>query len=393
MSDSQLDRPSRVARRGADAGRLFEAVDEVALSDLGAGELGLIARDLARRVGAQSTLLAVQDAAGASVEVLAAWDVVPGRDGLPLSAADRFLRRVLCSEQPVLEPFDPDRDDSLGVAASGARLTYAAGARLSLPGGPHGVLCAGFASLPDDRAMILWMLESCARLTSLCLLDRGALDGLLAGTQRDALTGCLNYAAIRHEAIREIRRSDRHGLSVSCCFIDLDGFRRVNGRYGHLHGNQVLESVAAALRSAVRSEDTLGRYGGDEFVLLLPDTDEADAVELAERVRSTIATTTINLPHDPIDASIGVAQWQPGSTAGDMLAAADHALLAAKAIGGGTVTPASDLPAASTPDDREPENGGSDLTESGGVHFADTALTGQCDQRQTASALIAVSAC
>jgi diguanylate cyclase (GGDEF)-like protein len=144
-----------------------------------------------------------------------------------------------------------------------------------------------------------------------------------------------------HELQREIARSDRHGRRLSCGFIDLDRFKRVNDRYGHLHGSQVLANIATVLRAGVRREDTIGRYGGDEFVLLLPDTDEAAAYELAERLRSTITTTMINLPHDPIDASIGVAQWQPGSPGHVLLATADQALLAAKATGGGRIVSAS----------------------------------------------------
>ncbi len=123
-------------------------------------------------------------------------------------------------------------------------------------------------------------------------------------------------------------------------------FKDVNERYGHLHGSRVLANFAAVLRAEVRGEDTLGRYGGDEFVLLLPDTNEAAAAELAERVRSTITTTMINLPHDPINASIGVAQWQPGCSVDDTLEAADQALRAAKEAGGGSVIRARVLTAA-----------------------------------------------
>ena len=170
------------------------------------------------------------------------------------------------------------------------------------------------------------------------------LDGLFTAARRDALTGCLSYGAIRQELIREIRRAARHGRSLSCCFIDLDRFKAVNDNHGHLHGSRVLASVAAALGEGVRDGDSLGRYGGDEFVALLPDTDEAAAFVLAKRLRARIAALEPSGTDDTVDASIGVAQWLPGSSAESMLAAADDALRAAKALGGAVAIKASELP-------------------------------------------------
>jgi GGDEF domain-containing protein len=104
----------------------------------------------------------------------------------------------------------------------------------------------------------------------------------------------------------------------------------------------VLADLAGVLRTCVRQEDTVGRYGGDEFVVLAPDTDEAAAGELADRLREAIRAT-VRLPDGPLDVSIGVAQWRLGSAADDLLAAADAALLAAKAAGGATVIRATEL--------------------------------------------------
>src|SRR5205807_1408342 len=138
----------------------------------------------------------------------------------------------------------------------------------------------------------------------------------------------------QQELEREVRRSERHGLSLSCCFLDLDDFKLVNDRYGHLYGSAVLAKVAAAFVSAVRSKDTVGRYGGDEFVAILPETDGAAAVKLAERARQTISGLTMDREHGPVAASIGVAQWQPGFSGRDLLGAADRALGEAKGAGG-----------------------------------------------------------
>src|SRR6202035_5485464 len=110
---------------------------------------------------------------------------------------------------------------------------------------------------------ILWRADSYARLASLCLQDREALHGLLSGGRVDALTGCLTHIALLHELQREIARSDRHGRPLSCAFIDVDRFKRVNDRYGHTHGSRVLANIASVLSVEVRRQDTLGRYGGD----------------------------------------------------------------------------------------------------------------------------------
>ena len=333
-------------RRGTRARRrLLEAIDDVADSDMPpVGEVGLIVRDLARRVHAETALLAVQDQDSENVGVvLAAWGGVSGSDGLPfLSPADGFVGRVLSSGHAAVEPLDPDQDRSLGIAVSGARLTWTAGAAVTPPGRPPGALCVGFSDGPTlDPPTILWLVESYARLAALCLHEAGMLDGLVESARVDGLTGCLDYAAIRSELDREIGRCTRHRRALSCCFIDLDGFKRVNDRHGHPYGNSVLAEIAAVLREGVRLGDSVGRYGGDEFVAILPDTDQAGAYMLAERLRSMISATTLIDDRVRLDASVGVALWRPGTTTDELLAEADQALLQAKRAGGGIVLTAS----------------------------------------------------
>jgi diguanylate cyclase (GGDEF)-like protein len=323
------------------------AVADLPRADIGRGAstgLGLIVRDLARALGAEIALLVVPDLARENVEVLAAWGPAASVDGLPSTPlADGFVGRALGFERAAVEPIDAN-DSILGTTEPTSRARHAAGAPVRPHDGPAGVLCAAFPPNPSrDVAKTLWLAESYAQLAALFLQDPDALEGLLSSGHLDGLTGCLTQADFLHELAREIARSDRHGRSLSLAFIDLDRFKRVNDRYGHLHGSRVLANIATILRTEIRREDTIGRYGGDEFVLILPDTDETAAVELAQRLRSTITTTMINLPHDPIDASIGIAQWQPGSPGADLLAYADEALLAAKSAGGAAVIAASTL--------------------------------------------------
>lgn len=315
------------------------ALRDVPVHDpLAAGGIGLITRDLGRRAGAERTLLALRDSREGPVEVVSAWDAGRALEDLARPRlADGFVRRMLDVEHAAVEPI-----------SGGAGVTHAAGAPVRTPEGATGALCAAFTAVPAAKTT-LWLLESYARLAALCVHDPDVFEGLLDAARRDALTGCLCYPAVHHELMREIRRAARSGRSLSCCFIDLDRFKAVNDSHGHLHGSRVLASVAAALRGGVRDGDTLGRYGGDEFVALLPDTDEAAACAIAERLRGAIVASQPDGSEVTVDASIGVSQWLPRSSAEEMLGAADDALRTAKALGGGVTIKASDVYAKTLP--------------------------------------------
>jgi diguanylate cyclase (GGDEF)-like protein len=324
-------------RAGGLPGRGFPAV----------GELAQVIGQVLVKTGAETGLLAFSNQATGPVDVVCACGVAERNGHLPPAASaigrTGLVGRVLESGVAALEPLDPEDDQGLTIAVPGARPTYAAGAPVRPPGGGLGALCVGFSAAPhENRAMIMWLIEQYAALAALCMHDADALDGVLGTARLDGLTGCLNEATLHAELDRMVGRCARRGGTVSCCFIDLDGFKLINDRHGHLHGSRVLTAIAAALRASMRGEDALGRYGGDEFVALLPDTDEAAACAFAERLRSTISSTLSKREHSgSLDASIGVAQWQPGWAAGELLEAADSALLNAKRTGGGKVVPAS----------------------------------------------------
>ena len=184
-----------------------------------------------------------------------------------------------------------------------------------------------------------------------CLIAERLLAAALDGP-----TGCLTYAAIRGELHREIGRCVGHGRTMSCCLIELDGLKRANDHHGHPHGTRILAEVARTLRDGVRTGDTVGRCGHDKFLVLLPDTDQAAAHALAERLRSMISTTRLSDTRVHLDASIGVAQWRPNWTAHELLAAADTPLLKAKRARGQLVVTAGDVAAVA---DRDVAVGGS----------------------------------
>ena len=315
------------------------------LGPMAGDALDLIIHGAAFGTGALTGLLVVRDTAEERLDVICACGTVPSQDRLSLVARrSGFVGRVLESGRTTGEPIARDDNALLATAASSALVRYAIGAPARPPGQAKGVLCVGLSHEPEDPATAAWIVESYAHVAALALHDGGALTGILAAARRDGLTGCLNYAALRCELEREIARSSRRERAVSCCFVDLDHFKLVNARHGHLHGSRVLAEVAARLRAEVRISDSVGRFGGDEFVVLLPDTDQDAAYTLAERLRARICATT-EAGDEPLDASIGVAQWRPGMTAHELLAAADGALRKAKALGGGYVVGAGDVAA------------------------------------------------
>ena len=105
---------------------------------------------------------------------------------------------------------------------------------------------------------------------------------------QDSLTQILNHGAILDALLSEINRSNREYQSLSLIMADLDGFKKVNDSYGHVMGDQVLIEVARRMRNCLRSYDSIGRYGGEEFLIVLPNSDDSQALRLAERIRLAV---------------------------------------------------------------------------------------------------------
>ena len=149
----------------------------------------------------------------------------------------------------------------------------------------------------------------------------------------DALTGLANRHRLVDEARRTIERAGRYGRPASLVLVDLDGLKRINDRHGHLEGDAALERVAAVLAAEVRACDLVARWGGDEFVVLLPETGEAAARALATRLSERVAAATVPAATGvSLAVSVGVAAWQPDHGGLDAwLRAADASLYAGKA--------------------------------------------------------------
>lgn len=193
-----------------------------------------------------------------------------------------------------------------------------------------------------DPVLVVFMLPP------VLLLQRGLLHAQLrAVAMLDVKTGLLNAGAWEREAQAKLLALRGRGQSAAVLLIDLDHFKRVNDRHGHLVGDQVLRAVAAALTDGVRDGDLLGRFGGEEFVALLPAADAQEADVIAQRLRSHVAGLVVVLDNGQavgITASIGVAVSHTSALSLlDLLAAADRCMYQAKAAGRDCVQQAPDV--------------------------------------------------
>jgi diguanylate cyclase (GGDEF)-like protein len=186
-------------------------------------------------------------------------------------------------------------------------------------------------------------IEHMASIIAICLENVINNERLTYIGLTDPLTGVSNRRYVEQRMLEEIGRARRQQYSIACMYLDIDFFKQINDKHGHQGGDDVLRDVAARIKAELRLSDTLGRFGGEEFVVLLVNTNQQDAIQVAERIRSSVGNKPFLLSmggYCKTSISIGLTTLPAAKNAGeidtvarDMLAKADQALYEAKSQG------------------------------------------------------------
>ena len=235
-----------------------------------------------------------------------------------------LLARILAGETAPLAVTDPDPDWD---GFPRCKLRTLTGARLSLEDQPDGLLAVWNTG---NTAAPLVLAATSAALGA-ALANRALVRQLEAEVVTDDLTGVYNYRYLRLALRREVQRAARLGHPLGLIMLDVDRLKEYNDRFGHLAGSEVLKKIAAVLRATVREIDLVAKYGGDEFLLILPHTRREGAAAAAERLRHAVESTAFpNIAAGEMTCSIGISTFPDhGVSPEALLASADEALFAA----------------------------------------------------------------
>ncbi len=194
-----------------------------------------------------------------------------------------------------------------------------------------------YITKPFNTTLLIAKIKAMLRIKHLQdeLVDKNKLLEEMAVT--DGLTGIPNYRYMIDKLTEEIKRSHRYRTPFGMILLDLDNFKEVNDTYGHRHGDFVLKAVATGIQQGLRETDLLARYGGDEFSVLLTQTDRLGSIKVAEQILNRLAEpVTADGREHVIQASIGLVAFEPEDiiSSDEVIIAADEALYRAKELGG-----------------------------------------------------------
>jgi diguanylate cyclase (GGDEF)-like protein len=183
----------------------------------------------------------------------------------------------------------------------------------------------------DDCRALEYFAQQCA----MAVAESRRLQAALEEAVTDELTGLVNRRGLLERAPTMVEHARRTSSQLAALFVDIDNFKDINDSFGHAFGDEVIAAVASAVSRRLRRDDLVARFGGEEFVALLPDTPVEEAVALAEEVRRIVASSELVAMHPPlrVRVSVGVAALGPGQDTRKLLASADSALYRAKRTG------------------------------------------------------------
>jgi diguanylate cyclase (GGDEF)-like protein len=290
----------------------------------------------------------LRSAAGMDSCLISRWDeqrgnlVAIGASGRPLEGQERDVtvhraaRQVLISDQPLrLDPsvdgLDPTELSRLAALGGASALLVP----LSTGGRVVGLVefISGQAGRHFHAGETAW-LRTMANQAAAALENASLVRQLRDAAETDLVTGVYSHRHLQDRIRQETARAARSGSPLSVLMLDLDDFKRVNDEHGHQAGDRVLRAIAGALRAAVRTSDVVARYGGDEFVVLMPDTDAAEAAHVAQRASESVAGLTHPMTDGSevcVSCSVGLALHpRDGVTARELLRGADAAMYSHK---------------------------------------------------------------
>ena len=205
-------------------------------------------------------------------------------------------------------------------------------ASLQLPDGPSPAEISWLLRMHAYMGALIALFYTSSYLKDQLLQQRVLTETMHRLAYTDQLTGVANRRELYSALQKEMEKSERYGRPLSIILFDLDHFKEVNDTYGHDRGDCVLREIVRAVEPALRTTDRLGRWGGEEFIILAPETRPPDANRLAERLRAGIADRRSG-PAPAVTASLGLAQYKAEDTPETFIRRADKALYKAKTLG------------------------------------------------------------
>lgn len=266
-------------------------------------------------------------------------------DGLLPRSAPRASDAALLEEKTItVSVRDEDTPyEALVAALRGRRLDSVSIIPLLRNGMPIGVLACFFGREQEFDSQFTDLQAALSRQAAQAIVRVRLQRELERLALHDQLTGLANRKLMLETVTLAIERAALASQPLSVVFLDLDGFKGINDRFGHAAGDSVLEQVARRIRSGVRHDDAVGRYGGDEFVAVCEDADREAAVAIAERIREAVGAPLDGVPAGhTVTASVGVVVYTPSEgtepTNDELLNLADSAMYLAKSAGKGGVS-------------------------------------------------------